>query len=254
MLAVDRRKIILDRIVSEQSVTVSELASHLNVTEETIRRDLLKLENNGLINRVHGGATAKENVKEDLPYTTPNIQHTKEKETIADLAVKLISNGASLMADASTTVFELIKRIDNSLSEATVITNSSYLLYMFNSTSINFISTGGTLRKNSFSLVGSLAMQSLSKFNADYAVFSCKAISQNGFAMDSNELDVDIKREMMRRAKKIILLVDSSKFDQTSFVNLFSVDEIDIIVTDTKPNIAWREYLEKHHIKLIVKE
>lgn len=250
MLAVDRRKFILKRVTIENSITVSQLAEELTVTEETIRRDLLKLENDGLINRVHGGATIKSQEKEDLPYSTRNIQHTEEKKKIAEIAINLIPDSASIMADSSSTVFGLIKEIDEKIKDAVVITNSSYLVFMFNSSSIRLISTGGTLRRNSYSLVGSLAMEALNKYYADFGIFSCKAISLDGFVMDSNEQDADIKKIMLQKSKKIILLADSSKFSKKSFVNMFELTDIDVIVTDKRPENQWIEACKKYNIEL----
>ncbi|AKP45684.1 MULTISPECIES: DeoR/GlpR family DNA-binding transcription regulator [Bacillus] len=251
MLPFERREKILNTLYREKKVYVSNLANEFNVTEETIRRDLEKLEKEGIVTRTYGGAVLNIHTNEDLPYHTRNTTNIEEKRKIASKIHSLISDGDTLMADASSTVFEALKELNNTKEGLTVLTNSVESLREFTQSKLNIISTGGLLRKQSGSLVGSIAENTVRNYNVDVVLLSCKGISLTHGITESNENESDLKKHMIRQANKVILLVDHTKFDKIAFVKFLDISDIDFLITDTKPREEWLTFLEQNHIEVI---
>lgn len=245
MLAIERKNEILAILQKEQSVLVSELSQKYEVTEETIRRDLDKLEKEGFVKKTYGGAVLNQNISVDLPLKIRQKTNIKEKQAIASLMENLIEDGESVMLDSSSTSLMIAGRIKQR-KQLTVITNSvEILLELANAKSINVISTGGILRDSSLSLGGKNAERTLKHFFVDKAILSCKGFDMEKGATDSNEQEAEIKGIMRECSKKVIWVVDSSKFDKISFVRIDGVQKGDIVVTDGPVSDKWRSFFEE---------
>lgn len=254
MKAFERKERIIQELHRQKKVLVSQLAASFEVTEETIRRDLEKLEQEGIVTRNYGGAVLNAHANDDLPYQTRNTRNIEEKRTIARLLLPLINNGDTLMTDSSSTVFEALKLLDTERENLTVITNSVIVLNELNQTSHTIISTGGALRPKASSLTGPAARQTIQNYNVDAALFSCKGLSMSSGITDSNEPESELKQFMSQQASRTILLSDSSKFDQVGFVKMLDLKQISYIITDQKPSDDWISFLENQHITLLYPE
>ena len=253
MLAIERKREILSRLNSEGKVIVSELARDFGVTEETVRRDLEKLDNEGLASKIYGGAVAKKGSTLDLPYNVRASVNVEEKEIISDLAADIIKDGDRLMLDSSSTDIYIVKKL-KSKKNLTVITNSvKILLELSDKPDFTVLCTGGSLREGSLALNGSSAEKMIGSYHVDAAIVSCKGIDMTLGVTDSNEADGQIKKAMFASADKRILALDGGKFDNKSFVKLCDVSELDMIITDTAPSEAWQTYCHEHNVELIYK-
>lgn len=251
MLAIERRNAILTKLSAEGKVLVSDLAKEFSVTEETIRRDLEKLDNDGLARKTYGGAVKNESLNIDLPFHVRKQTNVESKQQIATLIGEMINDGDYIMLDASTTALCVIKNIIHK-KNITLITNSiEILIELCNKPGWNVLSTGGTLKEGGLSLVGYQAEKMISGFHVDIAICSCKGIDEINGITDSNERDAEIKKAFYRSANKRVLAVDSSKFDRASFVKVCGYNEIDVVVTEKYPGEQWSERLERNGIKLI---
>ncbi|MFE4709586.1 MULTISPECIES: DeoR/GlpR family DNA-binding transcription regulator [Paenibacillus] len=250
MLAAERRKKIIDLVHQDKRVLVSDLSRMFEVTEETIRRDLEKLEKDGIVSRTYGGAMLNRHTNEDLPFVTRNALNTEIKRSIALKALDLINDGDTLMVDPSSTAFEFLKLLETK-SNLTIITNSVNILHDFANSGMNIISTGGSLRYRSLSLVGPVAHDTIQRYNVDTAVISCKAIDLDKGVTDSNEPECELKKYMLRQADKVVLLADHTKFDKTAFSKLIELSNIDYLITDRRPSEAWLERLSRDNIELL---
>lgn len=250
MLGIERRKEIMEKLKKDHRVLVSELSDLFNVTEETIRRDLDKLESEDLIRRNYGGAVLNDYISEDLSFLRRSAINSKEKELIAQKAMNFINDNSSIMMDSSTTGLALLNRL-RIRSNITIITNSIRLAYDFTNSQFHIISTGGSLRAKSFALTGSVTCNTLKNYYVDFAILSCKGIDIDKGVMESNEEESIVKQIMIEQAQKVILLVDHSKFNKVSFAKTCDFSSISILVTDTAPSKEWQEYLEEQQIKLV---
>lgn len=250
MLAAERRKKIIDLAHQEKRVLVSVLSRMFEVTEETIRRDLEKLEKEGILSRTYGGAMLNRHTNEDLPFTARNIMNTDIKQNIAIKAMDLINEGDTLMVDPSSTSFELLKLLTNK-NNLTVITNSVHILNDFSGSEMNIVSTGGNLRPRSLSLVGPVAHHTLQRYNVDKAIISCKGIDLDKGITESNEPECELKKYMLKQCDKVILLADHTKFDKVAFTVLSELERVDYLVTDQAPSEPWVRRLAELNIELI---
>lgn len=251
MLPRERLQKIVDIINIDKKVYVSRLSKKFEVTEETIRRDLEKLEKEGFLTRTYGGAIINRFQNEDLSFTVRNTQNVVLKQELVSKVHHLINDNCNLMVDSSSTTLELVKTLSDKRN-LTLITNSVKILNEFNETHHHIISTGGDLRKKSFSLVGPVARETIGRYNADISLFSCKGISLNkGISTESNEPEVEIKKAMLQQSKLNVLLVDHTKFDEVAFLKLFDMKDIDILVTDKEPSKVWKQGLREFGVKLI---
>lgn len=251
MLAIERRNAILTKLTMEGKVIVADLSQEFDVTEETIRRDLEKLDKEGLAKKTYGGAVANQNLNTDLPYSVRKRSNVELKQHIAEKIGDMIHDGDYIMLDASSTAIFVTKYIKNR-KNITLITNSvEILLELADKEDWNILSTGGNLKKGALSLVGDCAKKMINGFHVDLAVCSSKGIDISNGITDSNERDSLIKRAIFAAAEKKILAIDSTKFDKISFVKVCDFDAIDTIVTDSEPTKEWVDFLNEKEVELI---
>ena len=174
MLALERRNLILEKLQDEKRVVVSELSQLYNVSEETIRRDLEKLEQEGFATKSYGGAVLNENVGIDMPLNIRSKKNVAAKQKMAEIVASLIHDGDHIMLDASSTDLFIAKAIKNK-QRLTVITNSvEIMIELSEMPGWNIISTGGNLKEGYLALVGTKAEETISAYYADKAFVSCK--------------------------------------------------------------------------------
>lgn len=251
MLAIERRRKIISRLNSSGKVIVNELAREFDVTEETIRRDLDKLDKEGIASKTYGGAVSKSVSPLDLPYNVRESVNVEQKERIAEKLSEMIRDGERIMVDSSSTVLYLIKKLKDK-KDLTIITNSvKVLLELADKPDWTVLSTGGRLKKGALSLGGSSAEKMINSFHVDKVVISCKGLDMSFGVTDSNENDCRIKQAMLECAERRILALDSEKIDKKSFIRICSLSDIDMIVTDSEPSEEWLSFCEKNEIDMI---
>lgn len=249
MLAIERRNMIISILQKESRVVVADLSKEFRVTEETIRRDLEKLEKEGFAKKTYGGAIINDSLNIDLPYVVRKKANIENKQYIAELAKGLIQDGDHIMLDASSTAVYIAKSLKDK-KNITLITNSiEILIELSDRSGWKILSTGGMMKEGSLSLVGHQAERMLQSFHVDKAVISCKGIDADYGFTDSNELEAQIKKRMLESAATKILAVDQSKFDKISFTKIGDLSDADILVTDFEPEQKWKILLETHQIK-----
>jgi DeoR/GlpR family transcriptional regulator of sugar metabolism len=251
MLPIERRGEILQKLMMEGKVVVNELAEKYEVTEETIRRDLEKLESDGYAKKTYGGAVRNDNMTSELPYTVRKQTNVSGKRYIAEIIGSLISDGDSLLLDSSTTALFTVKSIE-SKHNLTLVTNSvEILLELAEKSDWTVFSTGGVLKEGALSLTGSSAERMIRGYHVDLAVCSCKGIDMKLGVSDSNEKDALIKQAVFDSAERRVLALDADKFDRKSFVKVCDLTDVDTIVTDGSPSEAWVEFLTANGVEVI---
>lgn len=233
MLVAERYDKIVQLVNERGSIRVTELSELCQVTEETIRRDLDRLEQAGRLRRSHGGAVSVKDQQPEIPYFEREITHADEKRRIAEEAIKLIQPKDRILLDASTTAWYMAASMPD--IPLTVLTNSiKVAMELSGKEKIEVISTGGILASRSLSYVGPLAERSLDAYHVDKAFLSCKGVHLDRGVSESNELQARIKQKMVGMADKVILLADSSKFGVIAFTKVAELGDIDSIITDRR--------------------
>lgn len=252
MLALERRNILIDRLNQDGKIIVTSLAKEFNVTEETIRRDIEKLENEGLATKTYGGAVSTNQKNRDLPYTIRKASNVNLKVKIAQKVAEMINDGDQIMLDASSTSLAVVRQIKR-LENITIITNSlEILLELADKTGWTILSTGGSLREGAYSLSGSSAEKMVRDHHVDLAICSAKGIDSNMGVTESNEKDAEMKKAIFNAATKRILAIDSTKFDKISFIKVCDIRDIDVIVTDKDPSESWKNQFKNSGVELEV--
>ena len=256
MLAIERRNEILEKLQTDRRVVVSELSQLYDVSEETIRRDLEKLVNDGYAIKSYGGAVINENVNIELPFNIRKNRNIVGKQHIADLVSKIVKDGDSIMLDASSTAVYIAKSLqEKGKKNLTIITNSiEILIELFDMQDWTILSTGGASREGSFALVGPQTDKMIRSYHVDKAVISCKGLDVTAGMTDSDELHANNKATMLAAAKEKILAVDSSKFDQIAFTEIGTLDDLSMVITDGKPEERWLRIFKDLGIKCIYSE
>lgn len=251
MAAKDRIMAIKQMLANDKKVTVSNLSALFQVTEETIRRDLEKLEDEGFLTRTYGGAVLNATTfSENVHFYKRAKSRYEEKQIIAKNALPFIKNKTTMAADSSSTVMELLKLLKDR-NDLTLLTNSAEAFHELAQSDINVVSTGGELNKNTLSLQGRITQEIISRYHVDIMIMSCKGLDMGSGALDSNEGEAEIKKTMIRHATEVALLVDHSKFDRKAFVQLIDLSHINYIITNKSPSAEWIAFCKKNNIQLI---
>ncbi len=252
MLAAERQKKIAELLREAGTVYVSELSQRFDVSEETIRRDLDRLEREGVAHRIHGGAISFEHSRIEPSYKAKFRINIDQKQKIAIEAAKMVEEGDTIILDPSTTVFFLAKELKRK-RDITVVTNFPLIIQEFADVpSINVISTGGTLNRPGFSLVGSTAEEFIRGLHVDKTFLSTKAISVEHGLTEGDLANIAVKKLMIAAGKQVILLADSSKFGSVAFAQLAPLSAIDVIVTDNRISPELVTEIEGMGIKVTV--
>lgn len=252
MLVGERQRMIVDLVNERKSVRVSELSKIFSVTEETIRRDLEKLEKEKKLTRSHGGAISIQKLNSvEIPYTEREATNVLEKRNIALEAAKHVKTGDKIILDASTTAWYMAKTLPD--IPLTVLTNSiKVAMELSQKSKITVISTGGTLLSKSLSYVGPLAESSLDVYYVDKAFISCKGLHLERGISESDEQQSRVKQKMMKIADTVFLLMDYSKFGVQSFSRMGGLDQIDKIVTDARVDRQFVQQLEERGLDITI--
>ena len=234
MLAAERRIRILESLKLNNAITVQELCLQLEASEATIRRDLTLLENEGKLERTHGGALIGETrLNTEDRVSQKEVLLIEEKRAIALLAYETLQEGDSIILDGGTTTLELAKLIGLSNLKLTLITNSTLVFKeLVGNSNLEIMMIGGKVRNNTLASVGPMAIESLKRFNVEKAFLGTNGLSIDK-GLSTSDLDESmVKTAMVNAAKTCILLVDHSKFNKV-YLNAFaSLSQIDILITD----------------------
>lgn len=235
MLQIIRKEKIVSMLQEKKEYSIDKLCKYFNVSLATIHRDLNDLEREGRVKKVHGGVLL--NTIDDIETrNTIRLQtNVVLKKKIAAKALEHIENGDCLFLDNSTTCYYFAKALSESSFRNIVIVTNSYLIpgLFLKNENVMVVSTGGLLLKELNCFIGSSAISTINEFNGNKFLFSTAMISIKGELSDIYHPDSDdIKRKMFKRSKEHICLVDSSKFSHIGQSKVFSISEIDKIITD----------------------
>lgn len=239
IIAEERYAKILNKLKCDGIVKTSDLKLELNASSETIRKDLKYLDESGYLDRVHGGAIPKNNIKSDedvyISFGVRQSQNSDMKQSIAIEASELIQDGQSIGLDSGTTSYELAKVLKKKFNNLTIVTNSLMNAHeLVDKKGFTVIATGGVLTPDENSFVSDFATLILDKINLDMMFLTTCGVSLDNGITDQRMDEVVVHNKMKDCAKKVVVLSDSTKFNEISLIRVCSLDDIDCIVTDSK--------------------
>jgi len=249
-MAEERRQRILAILHAEGRVLVGSLSVQFGVSQITIRKDLDVLDERGLIQRSHGGALLPtSNALLDPSFQEKQKLHTAEKERIAIAAVKLVRDGSCVMLDSGTTTAAIAQELKK-LSSLTVITNAINIAAELANTDFEVILTGGTLRKNSFSMVGPIAEDVLKEMHADILFLGVDGFDLEVGLTTPNLLEARVNRAMVTSSHRVVAVCDSTKFSRRSLSRIMPISELHHIITDKGLPESSVEALRRQNIEV----
>ncbi|MBW5448675.1 DeoR family transcriptional regulator [Cohnella sp. CFH 77786] len=249
-----RKRRILERLSMEGRVEVPVLAEEFGVSTETIRRDLERLDGEGRLKKVYGGAVRVRADSLELPFDEKRLLHADEKAAIGKFAASMVKEGDTVMLGNGTTTLEVIRHLTGR-SNVTIITHSTpALLLALEAFPGKVIFVGGEVNKRQQSTEGPLAELVLSRLRVNKAFISAGGVSLTDGITDYELSEANISRKMMERADETVFLADSSKFGNSTFASVCSLDDVYTMVTDAGLDDAWRREMAEQNIRLWIAE
>jgi len=234
MLNEERRRAIVDLLHQHGRVLVKDLSGRFDTSQITIRKDLDLLQQRGLLHRTHGGAlTAQGGALSDPTLQEKEKLFRAEKGRIAQAAARMVEEGQSVLLDSGTTT-TAIARVLRSFRKLTVITNAVNIAAELANCDIEVILTGGTVRKNSFSLVGPLAEETLRHLSADILFLGVDGFDTRWGLSTPNLLEARVNRVMVETSRQVVAVCDSSKFGRRSLSTIVAPNAIHHVITDKR--------------------
>ncbi|TBL79992.1 DeoR/GlpR family DNA-binding transcription regulator [Paenibacillus thalictri] len=247
----DRKKEIISLLEDLGVVRVADMSKRFGVTEETIRRDLERLENEGLLLRTHGGAVLNRKEGPELPILQREMVQLDEKRRIGEYAAAMIKDGEVIAMDASTTCLQMAKLLPN--KEITVITYSLAIAYeLVKKTNIQIFLIGGYLDRHSLGNTGTPAEKMMEGYHVDRFFFSCQGFDVQRGVSEPYEAHVQLKKCIADIADQLVLLADNSKFQRKSLVRLMAMERINTLVTDKLLPSDELQEMESHGIHVVI--
>lgn len=232
MLNEERRRAILELLTQDGRVLVKELAERFGTSQITIRKDLELLHSNGQVHRTHGGAlTVESGALVDPTLREKEKLHRKEKLRIAEAAAHMVQEGESVLLDSGTTTTAVARALRD-FRHLTVITNAVNIAAELSGTQVEVILTGGIVRKNSFSLVGPLAEETLRQLSADILFLGVDGFDTRVGLSTPNLLEAKVNKVMVEIARKTVAVCDSSKFGRRAMSSIVPVTAVHQVITD----------------------
>ena len=253
MYAAERQQLLVERLVRDGRLAVIELAEELDVSSETIRRDLAALERDGLAQRVHGGAVAARG--RSMPPAGPEhaIPNADQKGRIARAAAAhLPAAGGSMVLDAGTTISHLVDLIphDHRLTVITHAIPTAAKLMTIPSVELHML--GGRVRGVTSAAAGHSTVDALTSVQVDVCFLATSAASpQHGLSSPDSE-EAAVKRAFVRSARKVVALFDASKFSAEHVFAFASYDDLDIVITDKGADQREVEALRAHDVEVVL--
>jgi DeoR family transcriptional regulator, fructose operon transcriptional repressor len=230
--AIERQRQIAQMVRSRGTVRARDLSDLFGVTDETIRRDLARLADTGVLRRAHGGAVAT-HARAETTFDRRLSEHEAEKMAIARLAAGLVADGSTIIIDSGSTTVHFARALEGK-SDLVVVTNAvTNARELMENEHITVVLTGGVVRRSTFGATGDLAVATLRELHVDQTFLAIASVSIEDGLMYPRFEEVAVKRAMIAAGSEVILLADSSKFSHASLIRVAPLTVLSTIVTDS---------------------
>ncbi len=256
-LPASRRAQVAALVEERGEVTVTELVTSLGVSADTIRRDLDELATRGLVVRTHGGATHRQLARADQPFESRLQNHHDLKERIGSTAAHLIGDSQTILINGGTTTLEVARAIHEQ-RDLTVVTNNLRIPAEIDIACVRELYLiGGNCRLSSLVTVGPVDFPGLARGEshavmADLAVIGVGGVSAREGLSTTNLHEARMMRQMIDSAAQVVVVVDSSKFERNTFVQIAELKHVDVVVTDAVPAPPLTTALDEAGVEVLV--
>jgi DeoR family transcriptional regulator of aga operon len=251
LLASERRRRIAEALEEHGAMRIGELAEMCAVTDETIRRDLVLLEDQGLLTRAHGGALAT-GLRIETPYNRRLAAHAREKDELGRAAAELVHDGSTIIIDSGTTMRSFVRHLKTKQDLVVITNGTSHIKDLLANPTTTLVMTGGVIRRTTLGSAGDLAAATLETIRADHAFIATHGFSiEEGLTYPSFE-EVAVKRAMIAAGAEVTLVADGSKWGRTSMVRVAPISAVNRIITTPPIPMDEQQKLNDMNIELIL--
>lgn len=242
---------LIQLIANRGYMNIDELAQLLDVSTQTVRRDIRKLSEQGLITRHHGGAGRASSVV-NTAFEQRELSYAAEKMAIAEAIADYIPDRSTVFITIGTTVEHIARALMNH-SHLRIITNSLRVAHiLYKNTDIEVMVPGGTLRPNNGGIIGPSAVSFVEGFRADYLITSMGAIDSDGSLLEFDVNEATVVKAMMAHSRHILLAADHTKFHASAAVEIGNVGKATALFTDVPPPSHMVTLLQQQQVELVV--
>jgi len=252
-LKIDRLGTIRQHLYANGPATIAELCEAVGASLATVRRDLAALEQDGLIERVHGGARLAEGAGIELAFGQRENTNLAAKRAIADAAYGLLQPNTAIFLDAGTTVLQLARRLKLDPIPLTAVTNGLPLAQeLVGVPGVKVLILGGELRPDNASTVGPHAETQLDRMHFDQLFIGAGAVGEDLTIFTGDLAEASLNARMLARSRQRIVLADSSKFARTATYVIGAISNVTHVISDASLPGRWRQPIENAGVELIV--
>ncbi|QND54653.1 DeoR/GlpR transcriptional regulator (plasmid) [Phyllobacterium sp. 628] len=245
-----RVQVILAELAKNGRVAVKDISKRLDVSRETIRRDLKILEREGHLRCVYGGGV-KPVVGLDQPAAERMRINAREKGRLAVLAARLVQNDTKIFIDSGSTTLAFARHLLK-IERLNIFTNSLDIAQLFDESYSGSVTViGGKLNPSYRALFGSSTLEAIKGHLFDVAFVSIAAVDYNFGFMDYGADEAAVRRELRKHSRRCIMLADSNKFGRSANIRTLELQDIDTLVTDAQPRVDFADKLKEAHVEVI---
>lgn len=228
----ERRQAILRQVQEAGRVTVAGLSEVYGVSEVTVRADLQALCDQGLLERTHGGAVRISSGLHDLALTRRLRQQVQEKDHIGRVAAQQVEDGEAVFLDSSSTALAIARHLKQR-RQLTIITNSLAVAQeMLDAADVTVVMTGGTLQKDTASLIGTEGLAFLRRYNIQKGFFGAHGVAIAEGLTDISADEADVKRPLLAMCRQVIAVADGTKWGRAGLASFAQIEDLDMLITD----------------------
>lgn len=230
-----RQLLLLEEVRSRKSATVEQLADTLGVTLQTVRRDVQRLAECGLLTRFHGGVRMPSSTVENLAHTQREILNAEGKARIAHAVATQIPPNCSLILNIGTTTEAVAKALLHHQGLRVITNNLNVAAILSGNPDCEVIVTGGVVRTRDRGIVGEAAVDFIRQFRVDIALIGISGIETDGSLRDFDYSEVKVAQTIIAHSREVWLAADHTKFNRPAMVQLATLGQIDRLFTDAQP-------------------
>ncbi|MEH7254223.1 DeoR/GlpR family DNA-binding transcription regulator [Neobacillus niacini] len=251
-----RQQKIMEYLEKHRIVKTAELSNWLNVSEVTIRRDVKELEQNNQIERFHGGIRLIEDLSDkEMLFEEKGSRFNEEKKQIAKEAVNFVQDGDTIFINSGSTALSVIKAINDSGKIVRIVTNNALAPTVVDNYSVELLMTGGEYRIKSKSFVGNNTMQMISNIVANKCILGVNGISAEAGISTSVYQEAGVNELMIKSCSgQVIVIADSSKIGTFYNFKTADIDQVDVLITDSKADHSKLVSIRDKGIEVVISE
>lgn len=240
---------LVNTVRAHNSISIEQLAEILGVTLQTVRRDVQRLADEGLLARFHGGVRVPTSTTENIGYQQRKTLHADGKARIARAVAAKVPNDCSLILNIGTTTEAVARALMHHKGLRVITNNLNVASILSDNTSCEVIVAGGSVRSRDRAIVGEATVDFIRQFKVDIALIGVSGIEADGTLRDFDLREVKVAQTIIAQAREVWLAADASKFNRPAMVELATLSQIDCLFTDAEPPAPFPELLEQANVR-----